>query len=100
MGDNAKATLTFLNQSGAAVGTPIALGPVTPADRAGSTGMFPRSVPVGARSARVTLDFARTAGDSNDGYADDIVFALGSGSGTGGTGGGTGSGANAEGTPD
>jgi hypothetical protein len=59
-GDNAKATLTFLNQSGAAVGTPIALGPVTPADRAGRTGMFPRSVPAGARSARVTLDFART----------------------------------------
>jgi hypothetical protein len=87
-GDNVKATLTFLNQSGATVGTALVLGPVTPADRGGRTGMFLRSntgnVPAGARSARVTLDFARTAGDSNDGYADDIVFSLGGGSVTGG----------------
>ena len=95
--DNARITLTFLRENGTVTGTAI-IGPVTPADRANRTGLFLRStggnVPTGTRSARVTVDFTRGSGDANDGYADDISFALGAGGGTsgGGTGGGTGSG--------
>ena len=92
--DNARITLTFLRENGTVTGTAI-IGPVTPADRANRTGLFLRStggnVPTGTRSARVTVDFTRGSGDANDGYADDISFALGAGGGTsgGGTGGGT-----------
>lgn len=89
--DAAKVTLTFLNQGGSAVGSSVTLGPVTPTDRAGKTGLFLRTnsgnVPAGARSARVTVDFNRVNGDSNDGYTDDISFAVGNGGGGGGNGG-------------
>lgn len=84
--DAAKVTLQFLNQGGAAVGSAVTLGPVTPADRASVTGLFLRTaannVPAGARSARVTVDFTRGNGDSNDGYADEISLVLGTGGGT------------------
>lgn len=54
------------------------LAPATNTDRGLATKLIHRHagdmVPVGARSVVVTLDFTWTAGDTTDGYADDLSF--------------------------
>ncbi|MBV6700196.1 alkaline phosphatase family protein [Kitasatospora aureofaciens] len=76
--DNAKVTATYLNASGASLGT-SAIGPVPAADRSNTTGMVQRSstaaVPAGTRSIKVTVDFSMT-GTQNDGMADDLSLTL------------------------
>jgi hypothetical protein len=79
--DRTRMTVVFLDGSGRTLGSPTTIGPVTNADRANVTGMLPRSangtVPVGARSARVTVEFIKSGGDSNDGYADGLSLRVG-----------------------
>ncbi|MFE9255438.1 phosphoesterase [Streptomyces sp. NPDC006879] len=66
-----------------AKGMPLALsvlGPVTAGERSSRTALLERrahsTVPPGARTARVRLDFTRAGGTSNDGYADAISLVL------------------------
>jgi hypothetical protein len=70
-GDFATVTMVFKNQSGATVGAPATLGPVTPADRNNQTGSVRQTarglVPAGAASARVTVTLTRLEGAYNDG---------------------------------
>ena len=77
--DNATLTAQFLAADGTVLGS-TTVGPVTAADRGNATGLLARSatdlVPVGARHVVVTLTMTRTDGGYNDGYADDLSFAL------------------------
>ena len=77
--DSAKVVATFRNSAGAALGSST-LGPVTPTDRAGVTGLLHRSatgrVPVGTRSVRVVVTATRGGGTNNDGYADSLGLTL------------------------
>jgi hypothetical protein len=81
--DYATLTLTFQNTAGAALGT-ATIGPVYASERASISGLLLRSatglVPVGTRSAGVTLTMVRMSGTANDGYADNLSLVL---SGTG-----------------
>ncbi|NUP48385.1 MAG: hypothetical protein HOW97_13915 [Catenulispora sp.] len=78
--DRVGMTATFLNASGAAVGT-AAVGPVTSTDRGGVTEFLRRTatgtLPAGTRSVKVDLGFTWTAGDTTDGYADDLSLTVG-----------------------
>ena len=80
--DNADATVTFLDASGAALGSVTRVGPVTNADRSGQRGLLLRStsatVPAGARSAQINLYFHKLGPvtDNLDAFADDMVFQL------------------------
>jgi hypothetical protein len=77
--DNAVLTVSFRNASGTELAT-ATIGPVTSADRSATTGLLFRStsasLPVGARSAVVTLTLTRLEGTANDGYADNLSLAL------------------------
>ncbi len=77
--DNATATVTFRDASGASVGSAM-LGPVTPAQRRDVTGLWYRSrsgrVPKTATRAIVTIVFTRYEGTYNDGSADNISLVL------------------------
>jgi hypothetical protein len=77
--DNATFQLTFYNAGNALVGSPVTLGPVTPADRSDQTGFVgvsaTASVPVGARFANLTVHMAASVG-YNDGYADNLSLVL------------------------
>jgi len=56
------------------------IGPVTPTDRGGKTGLVPRSkagaVPAGARTVRILLTARRVVGTSDDGYIDNVSLVL------------------------
>jgi len=82
-GDATTVTATWLDAAGNPVGTPLTIGPVTPADRANVTTLLPRSasatVPAATRSARVVISAVRTNGSYNDGYADSIGLELSGG---------------------
>lgn len=56
------------------------IGPVTPQDRAGRTGLLEREavgeLPRGVRRVEVVLSMARAEGSANDGYADDLSLIL------------------------
>ncbi|MBI4876109.1 MAG: choice-of-anchor C family protein [Acidobacteria bacterium] len=88
-GDNAKLTATFRGAGGSALGA-ASVGPVTMAERNSITAFLLRSasgsVPSGTRSVLVELEFNRTDGNQNDGYADNLSLTL---AGTGGGGGTT-----------
>jgi hypothetical protein len=78
--DNMRVGATFLNASNAILLT-SSLGPITNGDRGGvsqllfaTTGMT--AVPRGARSVTITLTSVRSAGDYNDGYADNLSLQL------------------------
>jgi hypothetical protein len=77
--DHADLAVTYFDAAGAELGT-LSLVTVTAADRANTTGLIKRKavgdVPVGARSARVTLLMTRTEGSYNDGYADVLSLIL------------------------
>lgn len=81
--DSATLSLSFLDAAETVMET-VVLGPVTAADRSGLTGLQPRSamatVPAGARTARVVLEFSRSGGNFNDGYADNLRLVLREGS--------------------
>lgn len=78
--DSLIATAVFLAQSGARLGA-IKIGPVGAAARKLATGLIARqatgTVPKLTRAIRVTLGADRTAGDYNDGYADNLSLTLG-----------------------
>jgi hypothetical protein len=77
--DNATATVAFEDANGATL-LKTTLGPVTPQDRKGVTGLLPREtsglVPKTATQAVVTIVFTRYEGTYNDGSADDISLVL------------------------
>jgi hypothetical protein len=71
--DRAALVATFLNSSGASLGT-TQIGPVTNTDRGNVTEFLQRvatgSIPVGTRQIKLDLDFTWTAAQTTDGYAD------------------------------
>lgn len=77
--DAVKVVATFRNAAGTVLGS-SGLGPVTPQDRAGTTGLLQRSttgpVPVGTRSIRVVVTATRASGTNNDGYADSLSLTV------------------------
>jgi hypothetical protein len=74
-GDNATVEVDWLSGTGKTLGT-ASIGPVTPDDRAGVTGLFKRSVrgavPMKARQALITVTLTRSEGSYDDGYADNL----------------------------
>jgi hypothetical protein len=78
--DRVGMTATFLNASGGSVGS-AAVAPVTSSDRGGVTEFLHRSatgtLPAGTRSIKVDLVFTWTAGNTTDGYADDVALTVG-----------------------
>ena len=79
-GDAATVSVTFYDANLQQVGSSAAIGPVSAAERGDTTSLLERStsasVPAGARTATVTMSFARAAGTSNDGYVDDVSLVL------------------------
>ena len=80
--DRVGMTATFLNASGTSVGS-AAIAPVTSTDRGSVTKFLQRSatgtLPAGTRTIKVDLGFTWTAGDTTDGYADDLSLTVGAG---------------------
>ena len=78
-GDNALFYVSFLGEDGGEIGH-AALGPVTPADRKNATGLWYQEalglLPVGTSSLGFWLSMERQGGGDNDGYADNLAFAL------------------------
>ena len=78
--DTATMNIVFLNASGGTVST-ISVGGLKSADRNG-TGMYLRrqlgQVPVGTRSAKVTLNYVITTSSANNSGADNLVFKVNS----------------------
>jgi hypothetical protein len=77
--DRVRVSATFIDAGGSPLGAePLPV--VTNTDRAGVSGLLPRSaagvVPPGTREVDVTLQFLWTAGDTTDGYADDLSLRL------------------------
>ncbi len=75
--DRVGVTVEFTDRAGELLST-AQLQPVTNTDRSGVTELLRRDVrgliPPGSRTATVTLTFQWTAGDTTDGYADDLSF--------------------------
>jgi len=78
--DAASVQAEFLAAAGQPVGTPLGIGPLTPADRRNQTVLLRRSargpLPEGTRAIRVTMRMARASGTYNDGYIDDVTLVL------------------------
>jgi hypothetical protein len=77
--DNASLTATFFGAGGAVLSS-ASLAGVSAADRGNHTGLFARDtqgyIPVGTLSVGIALDMTRNAGSYNDGYADNLSFAI------------------------
>ena len=77
--DNAKLTATFYGAGGAVLSS-ASVGPVSNGDRNNQTGQLLRDtqgyIPVGTLNVGITLDLTRNAGSYNDGYADNLSFAV------------------------
>ncbi|PZC41840.1 MAG: hypothetical protein DK306_002461, partial [Chloroflexi bacterium] len=77
--DAATLTATFRSQVGAALSV-ATIGPVLDADRGGVTALIERSttgtIPTGTLTVEIVLTAERVAGNSNDGYADNLVFSV------------------------
>ena len=77
--DNAVLSLQFRNWAGTVLGT-SSLGPVTSADRDGTSALLNRSatagIPSGTRVIRVMLTMTRTDGSDNDAMADSLSLVL------------------------
>ena len=73
-------TASFLAANNATLGTPLQIGPVTPADRGNKTVLLPRAasgaVPAGTRRILVTLTATRVNCCYDDAYADRIGLFL------------------------
>ena len=78
-GDNALFYVQFLDSSDSEIGN-AALGPVTPQDRNGQTGLLFREtdgfVPTGTRKLSFWLSMERLVAGDNDGYADNLSFVV------------------------
>jgi len=78
-GDHAVLTITFENGKGKAIRS-AHIGPVTEAQRKGTSEMLLRShsgvVPAATRSIKVKLVMTRTDGSDNDGLADNLSLVL------------------------
>jgi Phosphoesterase family/Putative Ig domain len=70
---------TFLSASGGSLGS-SQIGPVTNTDRGNVTEFLQRtatgSIPAGTRSVRLDLNFTWTAGETTDGYADNLSLTI------------------------
>jgi hypothetical protein len=77
--DSATVAVAFRDAKGATLGS-ATLGPVTPSDRKGTTGLLARSqagvVPKGAVEGLVTITITRVNGTYNDGSVDDVSLIL------------------------
>ena len=77
--DRVALVATFQNAAGGALGT-TQIGPVTNSDRGNVTEFLARSttgpIPAGTRSIRLDLDFTWTAGQTTDGYADNLSLTV------------------------
>ena len=77
--DNAVFFVSFLDAASNSLGT-AQLGPVTPADRNNTTGLFFREttglLPAGTTQVRFDLVMTRLNSNDNDGYADNLSFAI------------------------
>jgi hypothetical protein len=77
--DNALVYVSFLNASNIEIGS-VMLGPLTPADRGNTTGLYFREaaglLPTATHSAMVYLSMERLSGGDNDGYADNLSFRI------------------------
>ena len=71
--------VTFQNAANQMIGE-AALGPVTPADRNNTTGLFLQQasgwVPTGTTSVTFNLTMQRLVSGDNDGYADNLAFSI------------------------
>ncbi|AUG76895.1 hypothetical protein CFP65_2035 [Kitasatospora sp. MMS16-BH015] len=80
-GDSAGVVATFLDASGAALGT-ATLAPVTPAQRNNQTVLLREqatgTVPTGTAAVRFAVSFTRSGGTDDDGYLDDLGLTFGS----------------------
>ncbi len=78
-GDNALLYVSFLDLFGSEIGH-TEIGPITPADRGDSTGLFYREasdwLPVGTSALMFSLSMERLGGGDNDGYADNLAFVV------------------------
>ncbi len=78
-GDNAQLYVQFLDDGGLEIGNAL-IGPVLPADRGNTTGLFYREadgwLPAGTRQLGFWLSMERQGGGDNDGYADNLAFVL------------------------
>ncbi|HEY8559527.1 MAG TPA: LamG-like jellyroll fold domain-containing protein [Pyrinomonadaceae bacterium] len=78
--DDASLTATFRDANGNAMPGPAMIGPVSRAARNGQTALLYReamgTIPAGARAVELVLLFTRVDGTYNDGYADNLSFAL------------------------
>ena len=78
--DRVGVTATYLNGSGASLGS-AAIGPVNSTDRGLATKFLQKTangtLPAGTRSIRVDMNFTWPAGDTTDGYADDLSLTVG-----------------------
>jgi hypothetical protein len=78
--DRVGATATYLNAAGTSLGS-VAIGPVTSTDRSLTTKFLQKTatgtLPAGTRSVKVDLAFTWTAGNTTDGYADDLSLTVG-----------------------
>jgi hypothetical protein len=84
--DTATVSITFFDAKLQQLGSSATIGSVSVTERASTTSLLQRStsgsIPAGARSATVKMDFIRAAGTANDGYVDDVSLVLAQ---TGGT---------------
>jgi hypothetical protein len=78
-GDNALFYVSFLGEDGMEIGS-AAIGPVYPADRGNTTGLWYQQalglLPVGTAALGFWLSMERQGGGDNDGYADNLAFVL------------------------
>jgi hypothetical protein len=78
--DYATLTVVWENAAGVAVGTPKAIGDVTPGQRKDVTGLLARSangtVPKAATQALLRLKMVRLDGGYDDGYADNLSLVI------------------------
>jgi Ca2+-binding RTX toxin-like protein len=78
--DAASLSATFLGVAGKALGPPLAIGPLSAADRRNQTVLLRRTaggaIPAGTRSIRVVMSITRQSGTYNDGYLDDLSLRL------------------------
>lgn len=78
--DSVTVSLGFFDANQKQLGASTSIGPVKAADRNSVTSLLERkntaTVPTGARTAKVTVAFNRSAGSSNDGYADNLSLVL------------------------
>ena len=77
--DGTTLTASFLDETGKELGQSV-IGTVTAAERAGQTGLLLRqtedALPIGTRQVKLHLEFSRSEGAYNDGYADNLEFRL------------------------